>query len=227
EQGDGHWYLGISVENGRIVDDGAARLRSGLRAVIGRFHPNVHLTPNHDILLTDLHISDRPAIDALLQEYGIAQADTLSNVQLYSMACPALPTCGLALSESERVMPTVIDELEAAVAGIGLADEKFTVRMTGCPNGCARPYVADLAFVGRSADKYLVLVGGSQNGSQLNQPFADLVPLDQLVSSVLPLFVLFRDTRYPGEPFGDFCNRMGVQHLQEFAAAYAQESVYA
>ncbi|MEZ4711603.1 MAG: NADPH-dependent assimilatory sulfite reductase hemoprotein subunit [Caldilineaceae bacterium] len=227
EQGDGHWYLGISVENGRIVDSGDARLRSGLRQVIRRFRPGVHLTPNHDILLTGLHSSDRPAIDALLQEYGIAQAHELSNVQLYSMACPALPTCGLALSESERVMPTVVDQLEAAVASIGLAAEKFTVRMTGCPNGCARPYVADLAFVGRSADKYLVLVGGSQNGSQLNQPFADLVALDQLIPSVLPLFVLFRDTRYPNEPFGDFCNRVGVAKLQEFAAAYAQEGAYA
>ncbi|MCB0139201.1 MAG: NADPH-dependent assimilatory sulfite reductase hemoprotein subunit [Caldilineaceae bacterium] len=227
EQGDGHWYLGISVENGRIQDTAAAQLRSGLREVISRFRPNVHLTPNHDILLTNLHIADRPAIDALLAQYGIAQANELSNVQLYAMACPALPTCGLALAESERVMPTVIDELETAVAGIGLAHEKFTVRMTGCPNGCARPYVADLAFVGRSADKYLVLVGGNQNGTQLNQPFADLVPLDELVSSVLPLFVLFRDTRYPNEPFGDFCNRVGVEKLQEFAAAYPQEGVYA
>lgn len=227
EQGDGHWYLGISVENGRVQDEGTVQMRSGLREVIRRFHPNVRLTPNHDILLTDLHLADRPAIDALLAEYGIAQADRLSNVQLYSMACPALPTCGLALAESERVMPNVVDELEAAVAGIGLASEKFTVRMTGCPNGCARPYVADLAFVGRSADKYLVLVGGNQNGTQLNQPFADLVPLDQLVPSVLPLFVLFRDTRYPNEPFGDFCNRVGVEKLQQFATAYQGENIYA
>jgi sulfite reductase (ferredoxin) len=129
------------------------------------------------------------------------------------MACPALPTCGLALAEAERALPAVIAALERELEQLGVADAALTVRMTGCPNGCARPYTSDLAFVGRSLDKYAVFVGGSMLGTRLVVLYADLVRRDRLVAAVRPLFERYRDERLPGERFGDFCHRVGVAAL--------------
>ncbi|MBW7883944.1 MAG: NADPH-dependent assimilatory sulfite reductase hemoprotein subunit [Caldilineaceae bacterium] len=219
-QGDGNWFLGISVENGRIADTDSRRLKQGLRAVVQRFQPGIRLTPNQDILLTDIKPADRSAVDELLQAHGIAPAESLSTIQIYSMACVALPTCGLALAEAERALPAVIDGLEAEAAALGLDRELISVRMTGCPNGCARPYVADLAFVGRSADQYMIFVGGSSRGTRLNTPYKDLVPRDQLVAEVRPLLHYFQTARQPGERFGDFCQRVGVDDLRAYAAHF-------
>lgn len=217
-QGDGRWYLGISIENGRIQDSDGQRLKSGLREIIKIFRPGVRLTPSQDLLLTDLQEQHKADVEALLREYAIRRENKISNVQLYSMACPALPTCGLALAEAERALPPVIDRLEAEIARLGLQDEKFSVRMTGCPNGCARPYVADVGFVGRTLNKYTIFVGGRMDGSRLNQVFKDLVPIDELVDAVLPLFIFFKQAREPGEGFGDFCARVGTAALLSFAA---------
>lgn len=227
-QGDGRWFLGLSVENGRIKDEGDLQLRSGLRAVIEQFRPGVRLTPNQDILLTDIAPGDIPAINALLATFGIPLPSALSVVQRHALACVALPTCGLALAEAERALPDVIDALEVELARLGLAEEPFTVRMTGCPNGCARPYVADLAFVGRSADAYVVYVGGASNGTRLNQPYKDLVKREQLIETVRPLLELFRSRRQPGERFGDFCHRIGVTALQTLInSTHSEEEAHA
>jgi sulfite reductase (ferredoxin) len=217
DQGDGHWFLGISVENGRVADSEKRRLKSGLRAVIEAFRLGVRLTPNQDILLTDIAPEQRSLVETLLQTYGVAVAEPLSNIQLFSMACVALPTCGLAVAEAERALPAVIDELEQEAARLGLAEERISLRMTGCPNGCARPYVADVAFVGRSMDQYLMLVGGQSNGTRLNTAYKDLVPRQDLVREVTALFDHFKDDRIDGETFGDFCLRIGVDALRERA----------
>jgi sulfite reductase (ferredoxin) len=226
QQGDDRWYLGISVENGRIQDLDGMHLKTGLREVITTFRPGVRLSPNHDILLTDVHDDEKVAVEVMLRKYGMQSDADLSNVQKYSMACPALPTCGLALAEAERALPSVINQLETEMARLGLQDETMTVRMTGCPNGCARPYVADLAFVGRSLDKYVVYVGGRTDGTRLNQSFKDLVPTDALVDTVLPLFVFYEQEREPGESFGDFCARVGIEALQTFTYAYQEKAVH-
>ena len=220
EQGDGRWFLGISVENGRVADAEDRRLKSGLRAVVEGFRVGVRLTPNQDILLTDIAPEQRPLIVALLQTYGIDVAEPLSNIQLFSMACVALPTCGLAVAEAERALPAVIDELAQEAARIGLAEERISVRMTGCPNGCARPYVADVAFVGRSMDQYLVLVGGQSNGTRLNTAYKDLVHRQNLVREVTALLDHFKHERSGSETFGDFCIRIGVDNLRARAAEY-------
>jgi sulfite reductase (ferredoxin) len=141
------------------------------------------------------------------------------------MACPALPTCGLALAESERVLPSLIDQLEVTLADLGLSDETFSVRMTGCPNGCARPYVSDIGIVGRSLDQYTVFVGGQMDGTRLNQPFKDLVPLDELVATIQPLLVWFKADRIASESFGDFCHRVGVDALRAYAEKYEEDHV--
>ena len=209
EQGDGRWFLGVHIANGRIADTEAAALRTGLREVIGRFLPGVHLTPQQNLLLTDLPGHARAEVDRILGDHGIRGVGSLPVVRRWALACPALPTCPLALAEAERALPRVLDELEAALRRLGIEDTPFTVRMTGCPNGCARPYSADLAFVGRSLGKYGIHVGGNLEGTRLATPWADLVPLDRLVTTVLPLLERFRDERVPDERFGDFCVRAG------------------
>jgi len=225
EQGDGKWFVGLSVENGRIVDAGERRLKSGLHEIIARFRPGVRLTTNQDILLTDIEPADRTRIDEILSAYGIRQAYELSNARKFAMACPAMPTCGLAIAESERVLPSVIDELEAELARLGLGDEKLTVRMTGCPNGCARPYVADVGLLGRSLDRYTIFLGGRMDGTRLNWQYEDLVPLTEIVSTLRPLFVYFKENRRPGEGFGDFCERVGPDALRQFATSQTEHAV--
>ena len=224
-QVDGRYYLGLSVENGRIQDVGARRLKSGLHEIVTRFRPEMRLTANQDVLLSGFRAEDQAEVTSLLEAYGIRQEHELSNARKYAMACPALPTCGLALAESERVLPSFIDQLEVTLADLGLSDEKFSVRMTGCPNGCARPYVSDIGIVGRSLDQYTVFVGGQMDGTRLNKPFKDLVPLGELVATLRPLLVWFKEDRIAGESFGDFCHRVGVDALQAYAEKYEEDHV--
>src|SRR5205807_1235642 len=164
-QGDGKWYYGVSVENGRVKDEGALRLRSGLRAIVERFGPELRLTPMQDVLLCGLDARDLPRLESALDEFGIPRPDRLSNVRKYSMACPAVPTCGLAISEAERALPGIIDELEVELKRLGLESEVLNVRMTGCPNVCARPYQSDIGIVGRSGDKLVLYVRGNILGT--------------------------------------------------------------
>jgi sulfite reductase (ferredoxin) len=212
-QADGRWFRGVWIENGRIRDGGALRLRSALRAVVDRFGTAVHLTPQQNLLLVGIAGEDRAGVDALLEAHGVPDPGSLSGVRRSAMACPALPTCPLAVAESERVFPAVLARLDAVLEELGLGGEPIAVRMTGCPNGCARPYTAELAFVGRSAGRYVVHVGGSAEGTRLASPWADLVPQDDLVGTVRPLLERFRDERREGERFGDFWARIGVEPL--------------
>ncbi len=223
-QGDGRYYLGLSIENGRIQDEGDVRIKTGLRKVVERFAPGVRLTPSHDLLLTGLHARHRPEIEAILEAHGIPLPESLSNTQKYAMACPALPTCGLALTESERIFPAIIDEVEAEADRLGLGDEAFSIRMTGCPNGCARPYVADIGVVGQSLDKYKIYVGGSPDGTRLNVPFADLVDTDEIVPTIRRLLRTYKQEGRSEEPFGDFCHRVGIDALQSLTQ---EEGIYA
>ncbi len=215
-QGDGNWFYGISVENGRVKDEGDLRLRTALRTLVQRLGPNLRLTPIQDILLCDLPSSAREDIEQTLLAHGVQPPERLSLLQKLSMACPAIPTCGLALSESERVLPGLIDQLEAELKRLNLENEKLSVRMTGCPNGCARPYQSDIGIVGRSGDKYTIYVGGRLLGDRLNFVLQDLVPLHRIIPTLVPLLEVFRDARHDGEGFGDFCHRVGLEKLQAF-----------
>jgi sulfite reductase (ferredoxin) len=210
EQGNDHWYLGLWIENGRIADTESARLRSGLRAVVERFNLGVRLTPQQNVILTDIATADRPAVEAVLHEHGVRLPHEVSEVRRHSMACPAMPTCGLAMAEAERALPNVLDEVERSLDELGLAGEKLSIRMTGCPNGCARPYLGDIGIVGRTLGKYNVYLGGDFTGTRLNTQFAELVPADELVATLRPLFASFKKERLPGEGFGDYCHRIGV-----------------
>jgi sulfite reductase (ferredoxin) len=213
-QGDGKWFYGLSIENGRVKDIGSLRLRSGLRAIVERFRPELRLTGMQDVLVCNLDGSELPLLERMLDEYGIVRPNHLSNVRRYSMACPATPTCGLAISEAERVFPGILDELETLLKDMGLERETLGVRMTGCPNGCARPYQSDIGIVGRSGDKYLIYVGGRVHGDRLNFPLKDLVPQSEIIATVEPLLRHYKEERRPGESFGDYCHRLGPDHAR-------------
>lgn len=214
-QGDGLWYIGIPVENGRIVDRGSYRLRSGLRAIVAQYNLSVRLTAQQNILLTGIVPDERTAVDELLAEYGILTVQQISRVRRNAIACPALPTCGQAITEAERVFPQFIDQLEDALDELGIGDAAITTRMTGCPNGCARPYVAEIALVGRTLDKYTIFLGGNPIGTRLAKPFLDLVPIADIIPVLTPILAHYRDSRDDGETFGDYCLRVGLEHLRE------------
>jgi sulfite reductase (ferredoxin) len=213
-QGDGHWYYGLSIQNGRVKDEGSFRLRTALRLLIEQLQPALRLTPLQDILLCDLDESARGEIERTLTKHGVPLPEQVSAVRRHSMACPAIPTCGLAISESERALPAILDRLEVELKRLGLEKEVLSVRMTGCPNGCARPYQSDIGIVGRSGDKFTLFVGGHVNGQRLNFPLKDLVAREAIVPTLVPLLEDFQRERQPGESFGDYCHRLGAEQLQ-------------
>jgi sulfite reductase (ferredoxin) len=213
EQGDGRWWLGIPVSSGRIADEGPAKVRSAIRAIVDRFGADPILTPHQDVLLSNIEIADRTAIDAILAEHGVRPAESLSPLDRWTLACPALPTCGLALSEAERVRDNLVGEVEAALARQGLAGERLSLRITGCPNGCARSYTGDIGIVGRTANDYALFVGGDFEGTRLSFRLIDRIPLAQIPPILELLFAAFAAERRPGEGFGDFCSRIGHDKL--------------
>ncbi len=214
DQGDGKLFLGINVENGRIKDEGDLRLKSALRLLLNKYRMRCRLTPLQSVILCDLEPTERKSIERILAEHGIKEAGEVSLLRRYSIACPAFPTCGLSITESERVMPQVIDALEAELDKVGLAGERITVHMTGCPNGCARPYTPEIGLVGKTLGKYTIFVGGNATGTRLGFIYKDLVPFDDVVPSIAPLLGWFKAERQNGESFGDFCHRLGKEALQ-------------
>ena len=212
-QDDGRWFLGLYVENGRIKDDDTMQLRSGLRHAIEEFRPNIRLTAQQNILFIDLAETQRGPLMDLLAQYGIPTDPAEIGTRRFAMACPALPTCGLALAEAERALPGVIRQIEADLHALGLGNEPLSIRMTGCPNGCARPYMGDIGLVGRTKDIYNVYVGGDMLNTRLNTLYAASVHIRDVVATVRPLLALWRDERIPGEAFGDFCYRVGLEYL--------------
>lgn len=208
-QGGDKWFYGVSVESGRVKDEGTFRLRTGLREVVKQTRCTVGVTTQQDVLLRDIPTAQKATVDRILAEHGIARPEALSQVQKWSMACPAIPTCPLALTESERFLPALVDEFEKELAGMGLGDTALSVRMTGCPNGCARPYNSDIGIVGRSGEKYTLYVGGRIHGDRLSFELQDLIPKDQLVPTLKKVLTVYKVDRQAGEGFGDFVTRIG------------------
>jgi sulfite reductase (ferredoxin) len=224
-QGPDTWSLGLPVDSGRIADVDAQRLRTGIRDVVSHFGTDVQLTAQQNILLSGIRTADRAAVEARLDAHGVITVGRISGIRRNSLACPALPTCGLAISEAERVLPRVLADIEQTLDDVGLPAEPIVFRMTGCPNGCARPYVAEVALVGRSLDKYLLYLGGDVAGTRLARPFLDLVPLGSVATTLKPLLVRYRDDRRAGEGFGDYCDRVGFEALKGFLAEASEAAI--
>ncbi|MCB9800064.1 MAG: NADPH-dependent assimilatory sulfite reductase hemoprotein subunit [Candidatus Omnitrophica bacterium] len=212
-QADGRWILGVFVENGRIKDEGGFRLKTGLRALVGKYRPEIYLTACQDLWLVGIEDKDKPDVEDMLKNYGVTLPDEITQIRKNSMACPALPTCGLAISEAERALPAVMDELEKVLLDCGLDGQQIITRMTGCPNGCARPYNAEIALVGKSAGTYNIYLGGSLRGDRLVFLFAEKIQPGDIAKALRPIFESYQKQRLAQEGFGDFCDRMGADQL--------------
>lgn len=221
EQGDGLWFYGLNVENGRLLDSDQLQIKAAIRKICHTLKPGIRLTPHQSILFTDIAPENKSVLEAILKEHRVKLTEEISAVRRWSMACVAWPTCGLSITEAERALPGIIDQLEVELAKLGLDSDTFTVRMTGCPNGCARPYNSDVGLVGKTANKYSLFLGGRLLGNRLNFLYKDLVPTEEVVSSLVPVFAYFKAERQDGETFGDFCNRQGLEAITAWAEKFA------
>lgn len=206
---DGKWHLGLFVENGRIKDRPGAALRTALREVAEIHKGELICTANQNVIIANVTTAAKKKIDAILASHGIA-IETTSGLRRNSMACVALPTCALALAESERVLPELVTALEDVLDRAGLRDDDIVIRMTGCPNGCARPYLAEIGLVGRQPGLYNLYLGAAFDGSRLNKLVAQDVDKARIVATLEPLLVRYAKERNEAERFGDFVIRIGV-----------------
>ncbi|MFO7725406.1 MAG: NADPH-dependent assimilatory sulfite reductase hemoprotein subunit [Oceanipulchritudo sp.] len=207
---DDKWHLTLFIQNGRIRDEEGLALKSGLRAIARVHKGDFRLTCNQNLIIGSIADEDRPDIEALVAQYGLDAGLGSSALRLNSMACVALPTCGLALAESERYLPDLVTEIEALVEEAGLREDAITIRMTGCPNGCARPYLAEIGLVGKAPGKYNLYLGAAFDGSRLNRLYKASVKSEEIVSELRPLITRYTRERETGERFGDFCIRSGI-----------------
>jgi sulfite reductase (NADPH) hemoprotein beta-component len=210
EQGsDKKWHLTLFVENGRIKDMPGWSLRTALRET-AEVHPGGFVvTANQNLVIANVAAKAKAKIEAILKEHGIAVGTDLSGLRRNSMACVALPTCGLALAESERFLPELLTALEESLDKAGLDGDDIVIRMTGCPNGCARPYLAEIGLVGRNPGVYNLYLGAAFNGTRLNKLYAEDVDKVGIVRLLEPMFVRYAKERETGEHFGDFAIRAG------------------
>lgn len=205
---DGDYFLGLYVEAGRIKDTETVRLKTALRKIVEQFKTEVRLTPSQNLLLTNVPEKNREPITKILAEHGVPVDNQATVIRRASMACPALPTCGLALAESERALPGILESIEKLLAEVGLKDEEIVIRITGCPNGCARSSMAELGFIGKGPGKYQICVGGNESSTRLNRPHWDSVKAEDIINELRPVFTRFARERTFAERFGDFAARV-------------------
>jgi sulfite reductase (NADPH) hemoprotein beta-component len=209
-QADGRLFLGLFIETGRIKDRDGWRMKTALREAIAKYQPEVHLTPANNVILANLPAAQQDEITRLFAQHGVqTEAERQGSIlRRASMACVSLPTCGLGLAESERYLPGLITRLEALLAEAGLGDQEITIRMTGCPNGCARPYMAEIGFVGKAPGRYQLWLGGNEASTRLNRLYRDMVKDPDIDNELRPLFARYAQERLAGERFGDWVARV-------------------
>jgi len=214
---DGTNFLTLFVECGRVKDVDGRRQKTALRRIAEKF-PKIEfrLTGNQNVILANVSDADIAGINAVFAEHGVRTENQASLLHGNSMACPALPTCGLALAESERALPGLVDRIEKLCGDLGLGAEEIVIRSTGCPNGCARPYMAEIGFVGKAPGRYQLWLGGNASGTRLNKLFKDVLKEAELETELRPLLARFATERNASERFGDWCDRV---LLKEAAAA--------
>jgi sulfite reductase (ferredoxin) len=208
DQGDGNFFYALEVLSGRVADRGGVHLKSALSEIVARTGRNLVATPNQSLLIVDVTPAQRATIDAILAKHGVKNdADEFARKAL---ACPALPTCGLALAEAERFLPALLDDARRAWREAGLDDNVPTIRMTGCPNSCARPTLGEIGIIGVSLNTYHVYTGGNAASTRLNAVYREAVKGDELAGVFSQLFGAYAKEREPDEAFGDFCNRRSL-----------------
>jgi sulfite reductase (NADPH) hemoprotein beta-component len=204
----GFWHYTLFVENGRVVDDDKAAIKTALLEVAQTGKANFRFTVNQKIIVADVRKKDKSLINGILEKFNLLlHTETASVIRKNSIACVALPTCGLALAESQRYLPTLISHIEGLVNNHGLSEEAIIIRMTGCPNGCGRPYAAEIGFVGTAMGRYNLYLGGDHEGTRLNRLYKESLDETAILSELDVLFWLYRKERITGERFGDFALR--------------------
>ena len=204
-QGDGRWFFAIDVLSGRVRDGETVKLKTALREVVDATGRDLVATPNQNLLIVDVEDAQRATIEAIFAATGVT--DSADAFERRAMACPAMPTCGLALAEAERLLPALLDAIRTAWTNAGLTDGAPVIRMTGCPNSCARPTMGEIGIIGVSADSYHVYVGGSAVSTRLNTLYRERVRGADIAGVLAPLFVAYAGERLDGETFGDFSLR--------------------
>lgn len=219
EQGDGNLFLGLFIENGRIKDDGDFKLKTALRRIVDAYEFDMVITPNQNVILKNITPAQKDGIVAILKEHSVKLPEEYTINKRLSMACPAMPLCGLAITEAERVMPSIVDRMNKLFLEYNVTTP-ITMRMTGCPNGCARPYMAELGFVGSGPKTYQLWLGGCPNQTRLAWPFMERAKDAELEKILSPILTMYVQKGKDGEAFGDFCNRVGKEELEAFSEHY-------
>ncbi|QHW29757.1 assimilatory sulfite reductase (NADPH) hemoprotein subunit [Paenibacillus rhizovicinus] len=202
-----HWHYTLFIQNGRVKDDNDCQLLTGLREIAKIHTGDFRLTPNQNLIIGNVSSQKKKKIDQLIQTYGLTDGAAFSALRRNSMACVALPTCGLAMAESERYMPTLIDKLDLILDEAGLRDNEIVIRMTGCPNGCARPALAEISFIGKAPGKYNLYLGGGFTGNRLNKLYRENIGETEILNELRPILNRYAKERLENEHFGDFCIR--------------------
>ncbi|WP_269541283.1 NADPH-dependent assimilatory sulfite reductase hemoprotein subunit [Cerasicoccus fimbriatus] len=206
---DNKWHLTLFIQNGRVLDTPDYAMKTALREVAKIHTGDFRLSANQNLVIGAVDDKAKPAIEAILNEHGLMDRLNTSGMRLNSMACVALPTCGLALAESERYLPDLITDIEKILDEAGLREDEIVIRMTGCPNGCARPFLAEIGFVGRSPGKYNLYLGASFTGERVNKLYRDSITHQQVIDELKPILLRYAKERNEGERFGDFTIRAG------------------
>ena len=207
---DGRWHLTLHIESGRLLDRGEHRLLTGMRELANVHTGDFRLTCNQNVIVANVHAADRERIDAIVAAHGLDGYRRQSAIRRHAIACVALPTCGLAMAESERYLPTILDKLEGQLARHGLLDAPILLRLSGCPNGCSRPYLGEIALVGRAPGRYDLRLGADFTGQRLNRPYRENVDETAILETLDALFARYAAERLQDEGFGDFLLRSGV-----------------
>ncbi|MEX0326352.1 MAG: NADPH-dependent assimilatory sulfite reductase hemoprotein subunit [Puniceicoccaceae bacterium] len=222
---DEKWHLTLNIQNGRVKDTEDFLMKTGLREIAKVHKGDFRLTCNQNLIIGGIASEDRDAIEALVKEYGLDASLGATGLRLNSMACVALPTCGLSLAESERYLPDLLTELETVVEEAGLRDDEIVIRMTGCPNGCARPYLGEIGLVGKAPGKYNLYLGAGFDGARLNRLYKTSVKSEELTEELRPIIRRYATEREDGERFGDFCIRSGIVTAYEPGTNYHEPMV--
>jgi sulfite reductase (NADPH) hemoprotein beta-component len=218
---DGTWFYGLHVLSGRIKDAEGWPMKRALREIAEIHRGDFRLTPSQNVTISGVPDDQKVVIEGILAKHGLHRENERSGLRLNALSCVALPTCGLALSEAERQLPPTLADLEQVIVEAGLADQPISIRMTGCPNGCARPYLAEIGLVGRAPNKYNLYLGAKYDGTRLNTLVAQSLTPEQVLGHVGPLLKRYATERTPGESFGDFCHRVGAVTEATAAASSA------
>lgn len=205
----GKWHFTLFIQNGRVKDEDNYPLMTGLREIAKVHNGDFRLTPNQNLIIGNVSAQKKKKIEEIIKTYGLTDGIQYSALRRNSMACVALPTCGLAMAESERYLPTLLDKIESILDEAGLREEDIVIRMTGCPNGCARPALAELSFIGKAPGRYNMYLGGGFSGNRLNKMYRENIDETQILAELRPILNRYAKEREEGEHFGDFVIRAG------------------